>query len=520
MNRKGIIAAGHPQTCRAAATILDEGGNAFDAALAGLCAACVVEPVLASLGGGGFLMARPEQGRGQGRTLVYDFFTQTPRHKRSEQDADFRSVMADFGPTRQEFHVGLGAMATPGIVRGMFEAHRDLGRVPMREIIQPAVLLAREGAAVNAAQARVIEVVGAILKASPVTEKLFQSPDADRDLLAEGEILKMPDLADVLETLSIEGEDLFYRGEIGQRLVRDCASRGGHITADDLAYYRVVRRHPLDIPVFGARVLLNPPPSSGGLLIGFALQLYHALAPQRNAERTVETVLRLIGVMDAACRVRDDGSVNRADRPDDQMLSAEFISRYRDEIAGRPLVSRGTTHISVIDREGSAASLSVSNGEGAAYVIPGTGIIMNNMLGEEDINPGGFHRWSPDVRMSSMMAPGLVIAPDDGLIALGSGGSNRIRSAILQVLLNLLVFRMTPDNAVAASRVHVEDERVSLEAGFSEDVIEQVRRVWPDADTWDHKSMFFGGVHVAQQSWAGHADGAGDPRRGGTVEII
>ncbi|MCP5365157.1 MAG: gamma-glutamyltransferase [Hyphomicrobiales bacterium] len=518
MNRKGIIAAGHPQTCRAAATILDEGGNAFDAALAGLCAACVVEPVLASLGGGGFLVARPEDGRR--RVVVYDFFTQTPRLKRSERDVDFRAVMADFGPTRQEFHVGLGAMATPGIVRGLFAAHRDLGRMPMRNLVQPAVSLAREGAALNAAQAKIIEVVGAILKASPVTEELFRSRQADRGFLREGERLAMPDLADVLETLAIEGEDLFYRGEIGQRLAQDCTTLGGHITIDDLACYRVIQRHPLKISVFGAQAFLNPPPSFGGLLIAFALQLYHSLAPERHSGRTVEDVLRLINVMHAACRVRADISVDGDDRSHEHILRAQLIGRYRDEIAARPLVTRGTTHISVIDREGSAASLTVSNGEGSAYVIPGTGIIMNNMLGEADINPGGFHRWPPDMRMASMMAPSLVIDPDDGLIALGSGGSNRIRSAILQVILNVLGFRMSPDAAVAAPRAHVEDKCVSLEAGFSKDVVEQVQRSWPNLDAWDHKSMFFGGVHVARRSWAGQVDGAGDTRRGGAVEIV
>lgn len=271
--------------------------------------------------------------------------------------------------------------------------------------------------------------------------------------------------------------------------------------------------------MFGAQVFLNPPPSFGGLLIAFALRLYHSLAPERYTGRTVEDVLRLINVMHAACRVRADISAGGGDRSHEHILGAQLIGRYRDDIAARPLVTRGTTHISVIDRDGSAASLTVSNGEGSAYVIPGTGIIMNNMLGEADINPGGFHRWPTDVRMASMMAPSLVIDPDDGLIALGSGGSNRIRSAILQVILNLLVFRMPPDAAVAAPRAHVEDECVSLEAGFNEDVVENVKRAWPNLDAWDHKSMFFGGVHVARQSWAGLADGAGDARRGGAVEI-
>jgi gamma-glutamyltranspeptidase len=139
------VAAGHPATAAAAAAVLEAGGNAFDAALGALCAACVAEPVLASLGGGGFLLAWPAHGEAQ----VYDFFAQTPGRRRDSAEVDFRPVMVNFGVAQQEFHIGLGAAAVPGVVKGLFAIHRDLCRLPLQVVIAPAVELARAGPGVS-----------------------------------------------------------------------------------------------------------------------------------------------------------------------------------------------------------------------------------------------------------------------------------------------------------------------------------------------------------------------------------
>ena len=150
MAAKGAVAAGHPKTADAAALLLEAGGNAFDAALAALCAACVAEPVLTSLGGGGFLTAKTAAGK----TQVYDFFVQTPRRKRPPYDIELFPVVADFGTAKQEFHIGMGSLATPGTVRGLFDVHRELGSIPMRRIVEPAVMTARDGVRLNHLQAQ------------------------------------------------------------------------------------------------------------------------------------------------------------------------------------------------------------------------------------------------------------------------------------------------------------------------------------------------------------------------------
>jgi gamma-glutamyltranspeptidase/glutathione hydrolase len=177
-----------------------------------------------------------------------------------------------------------------------------------------------------------------------------------------------------------------------------------------------------------------------------------------------------------------------------------------------------TTHISVVDSEGNAASATTSNGEGSGYVIPGTGIMTNNMLGEEDLNPHGFHQWQENVRISSMMAPTIVLKNNQPEVVLGSGGSNRIRTAILQVISNIIDFQLDAQIAVAHPRVHWENNIFNLELGFSEMEITKAK-LPPDTQPvmWTEKNMFFGGVHTVLQNADGLIEGAGDRRRSGVV---
>lgn len=517
-----VVAAGHPETCRVAEAVLAEGGNAVDAALAAMCAACVVEPALASLGGGGFLMARPAKTTAGEGAVVYDFFTQTPRRRRAAGEADFRAIEADFGTVRQRFHIGLGAIATPGVIKGVFTAHRDLGRMPLRTLIEPAIARAREGAVVNAFQAYACGVIRPILEATPDSAALFASPSRPGALVGEGELLRLPVLADTLEILAIEGDDLFYRGEIGRVLARDCAQSGGHLDLDDLRGYRVERRRPLARDAFGARILLNPPPASGGVLIAFALALLETLAIGDNAFGTLPHLRLLAEAMQATSRARIEARLaeQAPDAAEAALLDPALIARYRAGILGRPAADRGTTHISVIDRDGGAASLSISNGEGSGYVLPGTGIMMNNMLGEEDVNPEGREGWRCGVRMASMMAPTLAWSRNGTLLALGSGGSSRIRTAILQVLLNVLVYAMAVKDAVSAPRLHREDATLGAEPGFADAALDALARLYPRLDRWAEQNMFFGGVHTVARDRAGGVAGAGDARRGGACAVV
>jgi gamma-glutamyltranspeptidase/glutathione hydrolase len=227
---KGAVAAGHEATAEAAAFALREGGNAFDAAVAAQWTACVAEPVLTSLGGGGFLLARPASGS----IRIYDFFAQTPVDKVPAAEADFHPIEADFGTTRQEFHIGYGAVATPGTVRGMFAIHRDLGTLPMRVLLEPAIELANRGLRVNPLQAYILDVVRPIYLATPQAAQRFASASQPDRLVGEGEILHLPELAETLLALACEGERLFYEGDIATAIDSACRARGGHLRYRDL----------------------------------------------------------------------------------------------------------------------------------------------------------------------------------------------------------------------------------------------------------------------------------------------
>ncbi|MGB7453819.1 MAG: gamma-glutamyltransferase [Lysobacterales bacterium] len=509
----GVAASGHKETSKAARILLEEGGNAFDAALGAMCAACVSEPMLASLGGGGFLLAQTAEGQSQ----VFDFFTQTPSATSGE--LDFYPIRADFGPTTLEFHIGMGSIAVPGVVAGLFAVHQAHCRLPLKKIIEPAVHLAREGLRINKLQRYINEVLKSIIDASPGATA-FATPMFAPGRLAEiGEFIFNPDLADTLEALAGHGPRWFYEGEPARQLVRDCEQKGGLISAADLKAYEVILRKPVTVETHGASISVNSPPSPGGCLTVFALSLLDKARQMQHEWGSPQHALELARVMQAASLVRKRHGLESGldDKTAATILSRENLSNWTRILQTGGLASRGTTQISVADTHGNLASLTLSNGEGSSYVLPGRGIMLNNMLGEEDLNPSGFHRMPPGIRLASMMTPAIARLADGGQIALGSGGSNRIRSAILQVLTNVLEFDMNLEQAVNAPRLHLEHNHLNVEPGFSSATLQALEAEWPGIEQWPDINLFFGGVHAVARLASGKFHAAGDPRRGGAV---
>ena len=507
---QGVVAAGHEVTARAARDILAEDGNAFDAVLAAMLAACVAEPVLASLGGGGFLLAHPADGE----PLVFDFFVQTPRHRRPLEEIDFRPILADFGTAQQEFHIGVGTIATPGVPAGLQAVHQTLCRMPLARIAEPAIKAAAEGVTLNGFQHTIAAIVAPILESSPAALALHAPAEDPLRLALVGECVRNPGLADALDLLCREGADFFYRGEPARLLTQHCREHGGWLTADDLCAYRAQRRPPLIRDYGGHRVFLNPPPSIGGALLSFSLAL---LDPAQSAAAGISpgTIARVMAQTQLARRAHDvDFGLDDPMAAD--LLGADTLARYRAALAGA-LSTRGTTHISVADRKGNIASLTLSNGEGCGYVLPGTGIMLNNMLGEEDLNACGFHQWTPDRRVASMMSPTLLHSLEGDWYAIGSGGSNRIRSAILQVTLNLLQRGMSLQEATRSPRIHLEADHLHIEAGLPAEALSALQTLFPSHRLWPDINLYFGGTHTVVRRADASVEGAGDPRRGGIV---
>jgi gamma-glutamyltranspeptidase/glutathione hydrolase len=507
---RGVVAAGHPKTAEAAGTALAAGGNAFDAAVAACFAACVAEPVLASLGGGGFLLAKPAHGE----PLLYDFFAQTPRRKRIERETDLRPVLVNFGDATQEFHIGFGSIATPGAVAGLFAIHRDLCRLPLSVLVAPARDFARRGMMLTAAQHHLATIVEPILRASPEAFAAHASPSRPGDLALPGETVHQPALAEALELLVTEGQGLFYEGDWAERLVADCGRAGGHLTREDLSGYRVVRRTPRALEYRNSHVFTNPPPALGGGLILFALRLLAEMELGAYPHGQADHVHALATAMRLTQRLRQEGLTDID--PNEDPLALEILATMQREA----VFPRGTTQISVADVEGNLAGLTISNGEGSGYVLPGTGIVLNNMLGEEDINPEGFHRWPRDRRISSMMSPTLLELPDGSSVVTGSSGSNRIRSAVLQVISNLVDFGLPLDQAVGAPRIHYEGGLLNLEPPVPSSTLGALQTRWPRIKLWSALNVFFGGAHSVCRKADGSLLGAGDPRRGGTALVV
>lgn len=517
--RKGAVAAGHPETVRAAEITLEEGGNAFDAVMAAMVASCISEPVLSSMGGGGFLMARPV-----GKPpVVYDFFAHTPKAHAPIDAQDFFPVMCDFGPTQQEFHIGRASIAVPGAVKGLFEVIEDFGRMPVKRVVEPGLSLAREGVAINAMQARIFNVVSGIYMSSAESRAIFASKTDPEKLIGEAELFSNVAFADAMEAIAQEGEGLFYRGEMSARVDADCVGGGGALRRRDMESYQVVRRAPLIREYRDTTFITNPPPSSGGLLIAFALAMLDDVVFTDKPHGSADHLMALAHTMGLTNQARLEAEIHELHPADaeETLFAPELLEKYRSEVLGSPAAHRGTTHISVIDGEGNAAALTISNGEGSGYIVPETGIMLNNMLGEEDINPHGFHQWPTDTRMSSMMAPSLLLQPDGQMTALGSGGSNRIRTAILQVLVNLVDFEMSLEEAISSPRLHLEGKRLDMEAGIDFERSETFTKSFDEVKVWQEKSLFFGGVHGVgfdpekQGFWA-----AGDERRNGSALIV
>ncbi len=280
---------------------------------------------------------------------------------------------------------------------------------------------------------------------------------------------------------------------MGGEMIHACKEQGGCLTAEDLSGYQLVRRIPLHLNYHSARLSTNPAPSVGGTLIAFTLALLENERLGRFPANSVDHLQRIARAMQITQQVRRARDIDQdlTEATSRQLLESEHIESYHQTMQNHSQFSRGTTQISVADSAGNFASMTLSNGEGSGYVVPGSGIMMNNMLGEEDINPYGFHQWPRDRRIASMMSPSLITTGNGATLAVGSGGSNRIRSAIVQVLTNLLDLQLPLEQAVEQPRLHYESDLLNLEAGPKQSVIEQLHRSFPQCRVWPERNLFF-----------------------------
>jgi gamma-glutamyltranspeptidase / glutathione hydrolase len=492
---RAIVATGHPLVSDAAAEIISWGGNAFDAAIGAGFASAVAEQTLTSLGGGGFLLARTNQGE----EILFDFFSDTPGKglDSSNLEPHFFPVTIHFPGSDQDFNIGLGSVAVPGNLKGFLHVHKKLGRLDLEKILQPAIRLARKGLMLNDQQGYFLNLLEPIVTHSPVGRKLYTRNNI---CARQGDHIINLELADFLTKLPHDGGDFFYKGELAQKIDYDMRKGRGLLTLEDLSAYKVIERTPLAIGYRDYTFLTNPAPSMGGSLIGLALSLLETQDMTSMKFHSAPHILQTAKLMTEVEKLREIGiSINSLQK------SGECIRQF----------CRGTTHISIADAEGNVASMTCSNGEGSGYFVPGTGIMLNNMMGEDDLHPDGFHASPPGQRVSSMMSPSLLLKKEEVELVIGSGGSKRIRTAITQVLSAIVDFKLPVQQAVESPRIHWDGAIMQAEPGLSRDAIAALEQNWP-VNIWSTIDVYFGGVHVAIPDTAG----GGDPRRGGSVRVL
>ncbi len=494
----GVIAAGHPLTAQAGAEVLRNGGNAIDAAVAAMLMSFAAEPLLTGLGAGGHMLVAG----GDEEPVLLDFFVQSPARRKDGGAAELDAVDVSFGDAVQVFYIGPASCGIYGTPAGVCAAVERWGTIPLARLAAPAAQAAREGVTLNAGQAYIAEILADLLMSTPECAALWAP--AGR-VLREGELLRNPELGDALDRLGADGSEPFYRGDIGRAVCDWLGARGGSLDTAELASYRAIEREPVSVGYRDRVVLTNPPPSAGGTLLAYSLALLDR-GPQPPPLQAV------LAAMESAQAERTPEFV-------EGLAQNGFLEQFLAAKLG------STTHISVLDSDGRACSVTCTNGEGSGVVVPGTGIHVNNVMGEEDLNPLGFHRHPAGRRMPSMMAPSVVLLDDrrsrrspiggEVELVLGSAGSNRIRSAILQTIVGVVDHGLGAREAVGAPRAHVEDGIVYHEPGID---MTMLHEQLPEREIvrFHSLNLFFGGVQ-AVHSADGRMTGAGDPRRGGVA---
>ena len=451
------IAAGHPATAAAGAGILAAGGNAADAAVAATLASCVAETLMTGLLGGGHAIYWDA---GSGRAVNLDCFCSVP----SGEGADLVELQVPFGEERVHYAIGPASFAVPGVPAGIGALHARFGRLPWRQLFEPAFRLASAGVAMPPAQASCLAMLAPVMTMD-AGARIYAPGDV---LLQAGDILRQPGLEKALALLAHEGAASLYTGSLAQSVLSLMRRRGGLVTSDDLSSYEVRWSDPLEVDYAGARVLTR-----GGL--AELPDLLPRMPSLRELDET-ERVLQLLPLL---------------------------------ELRGP---ETHTTNVTAVDGDGNVCVFTTSLGLGSGDFLPGLDMHLNSMLGEVDLIDGDL---VPGERMSSMMAPSLAF-DDDGLaLALGSAGGTRLRTAITLVLSGVLDEGLAPQVAVDRPRFHPAGAVVNAEAGVDEAALASVEASGRTVRRWPGLHHYFGGV-----SAIGRGGAAADPRRSGAVVTV
>lgn len=485
-----IISCGNVFTAKAAAEVMKKQGNAFDGIVAACFASFVTEPMLTTAAGGGVGLLRFPNNK----TKCIDFLGAFPSKAR---DVKAIKKIVSFGDEVQTFYMGYGSLAIPGTLQGLLHIYNNYCSLELKDLVAPAIRYSK-GHRLDKFQAYVCEILNAFCFYTKQSREIFVS---NGELLKQGDIIRNKKFADFLTLLAKDQESALdhYYNEI-EKTVKGKKSA---LTTEDVLSYKVIERNPVSIKYQGHSLSLAPPPSAGGLLVAHGLKYIEDKLVGKLEHNSVEHADIVVDAM-KECDSRRTKTFFKnllACNPD---FCKTFLKR--------PDRLGGTTHISIVDDQGNAAGITNSNGQGSGVMAGNTGIMLNNFAAEPDLMQYK-DLYKIRGRITTMMAPTIITKNNKLEAVLGSGGSNRIRSAIFQTISNLLDFNMLPEKATNASRFHYENDLLQIEYGVKKQVAKQLSKKYK-TNIWTVKNLFFGGVHIATPNAA-----AGDKRRAGTTIV-
>ncbi len=502
------ISSGSQISADAGANIAEIGGNAVDAAIAATLVSMCTDLGVMAPGAGGFITIwSPEK-----QPIVIDGYGEMPgRGLPSERvGKGITEVVFDYGGLMSTM-IGYGSVATPGMFAGLALAAEEYGNLPWKTLVEPARQWVEEGFPLTGGAAEYLSYTHlAIFSWNQESYRVLHH--ADGSCLTEGEKVVMPELAESLRLIGEQGVSSLYTGTIGQLLSREILANEGLLTALDLQAYQALPRTPISIRLGDWEVVTNPPPSIGGACVAMMLLLLEK-QPLLTGEKAI--VKQMAEIQKTVLDYRH----HHFSLSSQSLQESEVISWLKQASLGdfeMGLTSPSTIHTSAVDTEGLACAITASAGYGSGVMIKGTGLWLNNSLGEIELHPGGLQGLTPGTRLISNMAPTIARRDDGTVLAIGSPGASRITTAIVQVLHNYLHLGMSLSQAINHPRLHVEvvDGLPSMvfETGVDGDSIDGfVSRQFPQ------QSMYFGGVQGALWCREGGLLAVADPRRTGGI---
>ncbi len=518
-----MVASAHPIASTVGIEILKQGGNAVDAAIAVAFALSVAEPNASGIGGGGFMMIKMAD---QKEAIMIDYREMSSGKATSElyyqNDSSFKKL------TDPGFATAIGI---PGLVAGAELALKNYGSMTLSEVLQPAIRLAREGIPVSEKlNGMISENFEKILK-YPASAAIYLS---DQLPLESGATLKNGDLATTFEKIAVQGSKIFYEGEIAEAIVAEVTAQGGLFELSDLKSYQAKIRKPVIGKYRGYQIISAAPSTGGGTHLIELLNIMEGF----NIKKLGHNSAQFIHIFAEAMKIMyADKSINSADPdfykvPVEKFIDKKYakglrrrINKYKAAFDYSPPIyiateSSNTSHLSIIDEQGNVVALtqSINNFFGSGLVVPGTGILLNDHLSDFDDLPGRPNSIGPYKRPTSSIAPTIILKKGKPFMTLGSPGGTRIISALAQIIMNVIDFKMSMDDAIEAPRVHCLDKVLHAEGRIPVEIIKQLKSMGHEIKIHPDFDNYFGGAQgILSDPKTGTLYGGADSRRDGVA---